>query len=807
MKPGFKELLFSLSFAFTFCFSYGQEEWDVPWTVIGDSSKIKKGEKVVITGTVTYGDTGLPVDGALVSVDYFKHFDHTDRNGRYFVELPAGNYKIYFKTLGSSAQYYRVRALSYGVLDVAIKEGTTLLKEIEISSRPMDANIRASLPGLTKLEIAEIRTLPALFGELDIVKSLQLMPGVSSVGEGSSGFNVRGGRVDQNLVLLNDVPLFNASHALGFVSALSQDIIKDFSLYKGNVPANYGGRASSVLEINTRRGDFNKWKFQGGVGPISSRLTAEGPLISDKTSVIVSGRASYTKWFLQRIDNPDVNKSNARFYDGFAAISHRFNENSSADVSYYYSRDDFQFSNQFGYEWRNQIVNAKFQALTNRKASPATSISFGNFKNTLFEPTGIEARSRTNAMNYLQFKQLVNYNPDEKQNVVFGVEAIGYLPEDETEIGYKGNPAIPFKRVEKNRGLELAVFANNDYEITEKLSVMVGVRYSTYSHIGADTVFRYEDGLPKNDFTRTDSVIYGKNKIIKSFGGLEPRISARYSLTESKSVKLSYNRMRQYIHLISNTTAPTPIDLWQVSTEYVPPQVADNYSIGYFQNMKDNTWETSAEFFYKDLSNLVEYKNFPSLFLNNHIETELVAGKGRAYGGEMFIRRLRGRWTGWLSYTYSQTEVKVVSPFDGESINRGNWFPSNFNKPHNFNLVLNRRLQKAGAFSFTFTYTSGRPFTAVESSYIANGTVVPIYSDRNEYKIPSYVRVDLSITAGTIVKGFDNSLVFSIYNLFGRDNAYSVFYRRPANNYFIPKPYKLSVLGAAFPSLTYNFKF
>ncbi|HEY0653462.1 MAG TPA: TonB-dependent receptor [Chryseosolibacter sp.] len=807
MVTGQKRTLLSLLFLLSFFICKGQEEWNVPWTVVGDSSKIKKGEKVVITGTVTYGDTGLPVEGALVSVDYLKHFDHTDKNGRYYVELPVGNYKIYFKTLGSSPQYYRVRALSYGVLDVAIKEGTTQLKEIEISSRPLDTNIKGSLPGLTKLNIVEIKTLPALFGELDIVKSLQLMPGVSSVGEGSSGFNVRGGRVDQNLVLLNDVPIFNASHALGFVSALNQDIIKDFSLYKGNVPATFGGRASSVLEINTRRGDFDKWQFQGGVGPISSRFTAEGPLSSGKTSMIVSGRASYTKWFLKRIDDPDVSNSNAKFYDGYMGISHRFSENSSADFSYYYSRDDFQFSNQFGYEWHNQIVNAKFQTLTNRKASPLTSLSFGNFKNTLFEPSGVEARSRTNAMNYFQLKQLVNYTPNEDHTVVTGIEAIGYFPEDETETGYKGNPAIPFKRVEKNKGAEFAIFLNDDYEISEKFSVMAGLRYSTYTHLGNDTVFLYEPGLPRNNQTRIDSIYHGSTKFIKTYSGLEPRISARYSLSPNKSVKLSYNRMRQYIHLISNTTAPTPIDLWQVSTDYVPPQIADNYSVGYFHNMKDNRWETSAEFFYKDLHNLVEYKNFPTLFLNNHIETELVTGKGRAYGGELFIRRLQGKWTGWLSYTYSQTEVKVQSPFEGESINDGEWFPSNFNKPHNFNLVMNRKLQRTGAFSFTFTYTSGRPFTAVESSYIANGTVVPIYSNRNEYSIPNYVRLDVSVTAGNIVKGFDNSLVFSIYNLFGRDNAYSVFYRRPANNFFIPKPYKLAVLGAAFPSLTYNFKF
>lgn len=786
--------------------AFAQDIWNTPWTVIGDSSKMKPDQKVMVTGTIT-SDSGTPVTGASISAETFKYFDYADQSGRYLLELPAGRYRITIKHVGMKPVYLRLHVLSGGVKDITMIEGATDLPEIVISARPIDSNVKQSLPGLTKLNVQEIRTLPTLMGEVDILKSLQLMPGVSSVGEGSSGFNVRGGRTDQNLVLLNDVPLFNTSHALGFVSAFSQDVIKDFSLYKGNVPANLGGRASSVVEITSRRGDFEKWKYQGGVGPITSRFTAEGPLKTDKTSVLLGGRISHANWALSAATDPDVKKSKLFFYDGFAGLSHRISANSSADVTFYSSQDDFTFSDQFGYSWNNMLINGKWQALADRKASPVLSISYGRFKSTLIDPSGIDASELTNTLNYLQFGETVNYVPDEKHTIVTGVSGIGYFPRAEELTPYKGNPAIVSESASKDNGFEFSLFANDDYQVSERFSVSVGLRYSHYTHLGADTVYRYITGLPKSTSTIEDTSYYSDFESIKSFGGLEPRISARINVTPSQSIKVSYNRMRQYIHLISNTTAPTPIDLWQVSNEYLPPQIADNFSLGYFLNMNDNEWETSSEVFYKHMQNLVEYKDFPTLFLNNHLETELLTGTGRAYGAELYIRRLKGKWTGWVSYTYSQTEIKVPSENGSESINDGKWYPSNYNKPHTLNVVLDRRLRNKGAFSFIVTYNSGRPLTAIETSYVTGGTVVPLYSERNKYTIPDYFRVDFSFTIGNIIRKIDDSLVFSVYNLFGRNNAYSVFYQRPANNYLIPKPYKLSVLGSALPSLTYNFRF
>ena len=785
-----------------------QNEWDnAPLITIGDSSIISTNPIASITGKIKAKDSDEPVVRASISADLLKYFDYTDQYGHYFLELPKGKYKITIRHVGMKPKYYKFIVLSSGTFDVEMEEGSLSLDEVVVTSRPIDSNIKESLSGLTKLNIQEIKTLPTLMGEVDILKSLQLMPGVSSVGEGSSGFNVRGGRTDQNLVLLNDVPIFNTSHALGFISAFNQDVVKDFSLYKGNVPANFGGRASSVLEVTTRRGDFDKWKYQSGIGPISSRFTAEGPIKTGKTSLLLAGRASYSNWILKAVADPNVKKSRLSFYDGFASLSHRFSANSTADITYYTSSDFFQFSNQFGYNWDNSVVNAKWRSLSNRKASPVLSVSYGNFKSTLFDPSGIEASQLSNSLSYFQLKETVSYAPSEHQNIVAGIESMAYLPKPELQTGYKGNPAIPSKKVDKNSGLEFSVFVNDEYHVSENFSFSVGLRYSQYSHIGPDTVFSYLTDQPKTTTSIRDTSYYKKFKTIKKFGGLEPRVSARLNISAKQSFKVSYNRMRQYIHLISNTTSPTPIDLWQVSNEYLPPQVADNFSFGYFHNLKDNVWETSVELFYKNMQHLVEYKNFPQLFLNRHIETELLSGLGRAYGGEFYVRKLKGLWTGWASYTYSQTQIKVNSPFESLSINDGKWFPSNYNKPHTLNLVANRRTRKGGAISFIYSYNTGRPLTAIESSYIVDGTVVPVYSDRNKYKIPNYVRFDFSFTIGDVIKKFDDSLVFSVYNLFGRKNAYSVFYQRPASTYFIPKPYKLSVLGTALPSLTYNFKF
>lgn len=801
-------LLLLLTFLFLYSFgSYGQIDWKTaPTLSVGDKDDELEGVTVMVTGTIRSSTTKEPLTAASISVDLFKFFDYSDNNGRYLLELPAGTYKLTIRHVGMATQFLNLRVYADGVLDLTLTEGVTALDEIIVSSRPIDSNVKETIAGIAKLNVQEIKTLPTFMGEVDILKSIQTLPGVTSVGEGSSGFNVRGGRVDQNLVLLDGAPIFNSAHALGFISGYNQDVINNFTLYKGNVPANFGGRASSVLEVTTRQGDFKDWKFQGGVGPISSRMLAEGPLKKDKTSLLVAARASYAEWLLRQVRNPDVKNSSVFFYDANLALTHRFSPNSSLKVSAYSSRDYFRFSKQFAYAWENYLATAEWRSFADRKLSPSTLLSYGQYKSTLIDPTEFSGSELDNKLNYVQLKENVQYIPNDKHSLNAGFEVMGYFPTPEVRTPNTGS-SIPAEKVAKNKGVEAALFINEEFTINDKLGLSAGLRFSSFAQVGDATVFGYVNPEQRSTGTINDTTTYRKGQIVDTYAGLEPRLSIRYNLTKRMSLKAGYNRMRQYIHLISNTTSPTPIDLWQVSSTYMPPQLADNFSAGYFLNLGENIWETSAEVFYKRMNNLVEYRNFPSLYLNPHIETELLRARGKAYGGEIYLRKLRGVWKGWVSYTYSRTEVEIPLAVNPETVNRGEWFPTNYNKPHTFNLVINRMgIHPNGGLSFIFTYNTGRPFTAVETSYIVGSTSVPVYSDRNKYSIPDYLRLDFSFTIGNIVEKFDDSLVFSLYNVFGRENAYSVFYRR-ANNYFIPRAYKLSVLGNAMPSITYNFKF
>jgi hypothetical protein len=783
------------------------EIWDIPVYSIGDSLKKNNiANKVLLTGTIKEINTNIPLVGATISVDLLKYFDQSDDQGKYIIELPPGKYKLTIRHVGMKPVYKRLQIYSGGVFNISMEEGTIQLDEVTISSRSIDNNIKEPLSGLTKFTIQEIKTLPTFMGEVDIVKSLQTQPGVTSVGEGSSGFNVRGGRTDQNLILLNGAPLFNTSHALGFVSGFNQDVITNFALYKGNVPANFGGRASSVLEVNTKPGNFEKWRFQGGIGLISSRILLEGPLVKNKTSILTTFRTSNSDWALKLIENPDVKNSAFNFYDANLTLVHKFTTTSIIKLNLYSSTDFFRFSQKFGFEWQNFIAGIEWKSLADRKLSPTLNLAFGQYKSALIDPTPPNPSQLKNNLIYYQLKKTIDYMPNEAHSIKAGVESTAYLPRPEQLSGYNGNTAIVPKQVDKNFGIESAAFVNDEFKISENLSVYAGLRYSWYAQIGSAKVFTYQENTPKLESTIIDTLEYGDGVSIKTYQGFEPRISSRFNIGKSQSIKVSYNRMRQYIHQISNTTAPTPVDVWQVSTRYLPPQIADNFSVGYFRNLKDNMWETSIEVFYKSMNNIVEYKDFPTLYLNPHIETELLIGHGRAYGGELYARKLKGKWTGWISYTYSQTQVNVSSTNETETINGGEWYPSNYNKPHNFNIVANRRIGR-GAFSLIFTYSSGRPLTAVESSYIADGTVVPIYSQRNQYNIPNNVRLDVSFTIGNVFRKLDDSLVISFYNLLGRENAYSVFYQRPQSSFFIPKAYQLSVLGSTLPSITYNFKF
>ncbi len=774
--------------------------------VFGDSSKILSGKKVVLTGTVVQASDRKSIAGAALFVDGLKYGNSSDANGKYFIALPPGKYRLTVRYLGMAPIQNRIAIYTNAVLNFEMSEKPEALEEIVVRARREDENIKETSGGIAKLNITEIRRLPAFMGEADVIKTLQLLPGINSVGEGSGGFNVRGGRIDQNLILMDGGQIFNSAHALGLLSNFNPDVVEDFTLYKGNVPAQFGGRASSVLDVRTRSGNFDKLKVKGGIGLVSSRLMVEGPLIKDKTSFIVGARTSYSDWILGAVANTDVRKSSASFYDINANITHKFSAKNTLSLSYYRGNDFFRYSNEFGYNYTTQLGSLKWKSILSDRWSSAFTAVLGNYESILYDYNITSARSLTNGIGYYQLKQNFLYTNEEKHAVNIGVEANQYNGNPEIAKPYGENSTTVGKRVEKDRGREFGFYANEEYTISKKFSIAAGLRYSFYQYLGADTVYSYQPGAVRSVATITDTSYYAKDHVIKTYAGFEPRISGRFSLSDESSIKMSYNRMRQYIHLISNSTAPTPIDLWQVSNLYIMPQVADNYSIGYFRNTKDNMFELSGEVFYKTTANLVEYKDFAQLLLNRHLETELLQGKGKAYGIELFAKKNSGGWTGWISYTYLRSFIKVDGAHPEEQVNQGNWYPTNYDKPNTFNVTANHKLGKNARFATNFTYSTGRPTSALVANYLAGSVAVPVYSERNQYRIPDYWRLDVSITINNVFNKIDDNLTFSVYNLLGRRNAYSIYYQQPAGAP-VPQGYRLSILGSALPSITYNFSF
>lgn len=782
--------------------------------IVGDSMRNISKSRVLLEGIITNFATGQPIPGASVLIDGLGRGTTTDNKGSYRLLIPVGEYKMIIQHIGMDPLNKRVILYSNGKLSFELGEKPIGLSEVIVEGNVNDSNIKSVFTGVEKLSLKDIKELPSFLGEVDVIKTLLLLPGVNTVGEGATGFNVRGGRIDQNLVLLNGAQLFNSSHVLGFFSVFNPDATEEFTLYKGYIPARFGGRLSSVLDVKMKNGNYEKIKVKGGVGVAASRLVIEGPVKEGKTSFLIGGRSSYSDWILRLARDIDVKNSNASFYDVNANLSHSVNEDNSLSLSFYGSHDKFKFSNQFGYQYQTRLLNFKWEsALSQDLLSDFTGV-YGIYNSTFFDPEGPDAFNLENGIEYYQLKQNFVYTPFEKHIFNGGAELVIYKNKPEILKPFDENSAIDAEEVTKERGRELSFYISDDITLSRWISFSAGLRYTVFQNVGPDEVFLYSDNSSREVQNITDTIFFEDGDVIKEYSGFEPRLSTRIVLGSSSSLKLSFNRTRQYIHLISNTTSPTPVDIWQVSNTYIPASASNNFFAGYFRNF-NNQWETSLEVFYKKTKDLVEYKDFADLFLNEHIETELLAGKGEAYGSELSIKKVEGRWTGWLSYAYTRTFVQVNGDRASERIANGDWFPSNFDQPHNVSLSAKRRLGNKSAFAVNFTYNTGRPISGIVSSYEAGSASVPVFSSRNEYRIPDYIRLDLSFTiADNIWKNrkvkenrrYKDSLTISFYNVLGRKNAFSVFYRRPANS-FIPKAHRLSVLGTVFPSLTYNFSF
>lgn len=763
--------------------------------------------KVTLAGHIRDQKTGEPIIGATIYSEAPSVGATTDQFGYYALTLPTGRYDLKIRGIGIKNTKRQVVLRGDGKLEIQVEEDITPLKEVVIEAEK-DKNVSGMQMGLEKLDIKTMRQVPTAFGEVDILRVVLTLPGVKSVGEGSTGLNVRGGATDQNLILFNDAVIYNPSHLFGFFSAFNPDILQSVELYKSAIPAKYGGRLSSVLDISTREGNKKKFSGGGGIGPLTSRLTLEGPIVKEKSAFIISGRSSYSDWIIRRLSDSKLRQSAASFHDLSAHISYELNEKNAIYATAYASSDRFRLASDSVYRYQNRNASLKWRHNFNNKLYGVLTSTFSQYT---YDITNEKNDVNAARLNYdIQQGNLhtdFTYYLSNKHTLDFGGSSQLYViaPGNLQPLGDK-SLVLP-NVLEQEKGLESALYFSDRIDFTQRLSVSVGLRYSFFQALGPRSVYQYASADVRTQSSITDTLRYGSGKVLANYHGPEYRLSARYSLTDNTSVKFSYNRTRQYIHQLSNTASVSPADIWKLSDNYIRPQIGDQVSVGYYRNFKSNTIETSVETYYKLLRDFVDYKGGATLLLNPHIETDVVNAKGRAYGVEVMVKKLTGKLNGWVSYTYSRSLVQVNAGTPTEQINGGRYYPSNFDKPHDFTLIGNYRFSRRFSTSLNFTYSTGRPITLPLAKYSVGNSMRVYYSDRNAYRVPDYLRADIGINIEgnhKVKKLAHGSWTFGMYNVTGRQNPYSVYFKSVNGQI---KGYKISVFGRPIPNITYNFKF
>ena len=694
-----------------------------------------------------------------------------------------------------------------GRLEIEVEEDIVTLKEVIVEAEK-DKNVSGMQMGLEKLDIKTMRQVPTAFGETDILRVIMTLPGVKTVGEGSTGLNVRGGATDQNLILFNDATIYNPSHLFGFFSAFNPDILQGVELYKSAIPAKYGGRLSSVLDISTREGNKKKFGGAGGIGPLTSRLTLEGPLVKDKSSFIISGRASYSDWILKLLSDKNFARSSAAFYDLTAHVNHEINEKNSIYATAYFSSDRFRLASDTTYHYTNQAASLKWRHNFNNKLYGVLTGTYSHYDYDVTSTKNpVSASQLKYAINQTGLRADFSYFPNARHTVDFGASSLLYNIAPGSLLPLGEASLLRPNMLPQERALESALYVSDRFDITPRFSVSAGLRYSFFQALGPRAVYQYAPGESRSEATITDTVQYGSNKVLATYHGPEYRLSARYSLSDNSSVKASYTRTRQYIHQLSNTASVSPTDVWKLSDNNIRPQIGDQYSVGYYRNFKSNTIEASVETYYKTLRDFVDYKSGATLVLNPHIETDIINAEGKAYGVEVFVKKLTGKLNGWVGYTYSRSLVQVNAATTADMVNGGNYYPSNFDKPHDFTLVGNYRFSRRFSTSVNFTYSTGRPITLPLAKYYVANSLRVFYSDRNEYRVPDYLRLDLALNiegSHKVQKLAHSSWTVGVYNLTGRRNPYSIYFKSVNGQI---KGYQLSIFGQPIPTVTYNFKF
>lgn len=769
-------------------------------------SPIRPGRST-INGYVRNVASGEPIVGAAVYIENPRLGTVTDQFGSYAITLPRGRHDLKLRSIGLKDARRRIVIYGDGKFDIEMEDDVIALKEVVIEAEK-DANIAGIQMGQERVDIKSIKQVPTALGEADLLRVIQTLPGVKTVGESSTGLNVRGGATDQNLILYNDAPIYNSSHLFGFFSAFNPDMIKSAELYKSAIPARFGGRLSSVLDVQTRDGNKKKFIGSGGIGLLTGRLTLEGPLIKDKTSFIIGVRTTYSDWLLKQLQNASFQKSQAQFYDLNLHVTHDFNEKNTIYLTGYMSRDRFRLNSDTSYRYQNQIATLKWKHVFTNKLYSVYTASYSGYKYSVSsEKNPLTAYQLDFAINQSQLKADFNFYPTNQHAVDFGISATHYNLSP-GNFQPKGNESLIVPDVVANeKGLESAVYIGDRFDINPKLSISGGLRYSLYTYLGPHSVYQYVPGLPKAVNNIADTLTYANNQPIKTYHGPEYRFSLRYSLSSSASVKASFNRTRQYIQMLSNTTVISPTDIWKLSDPNIAPQIGDQYAVGLYKNNRTNTVEMSVEAYYKTMQNMLDYRSGATLILNHHIETDVVSAQGKAYGVEFLVKKMTGKLNGWLSYTYSRTLLRTNGQIGSDVINKGEYYPSSYDKPHDVTMIGNYKINRRFSLSLNFTYSTGRPITLPVAKYAVDNSLRLLYSERNQYRIPDYYRADFAMNIEgnhKVRKLAHSSWTLAVYNLTGRHNAYSVYFKSENG---VINGYQLSIFGQPIPSITYNFRF
>lgn len=774
--------------------------------VIGRKSQMESGGSSILSGYVKNTENNEPLAGTFLQSDIST--TTTDARGFFTLKVPNGKSVLQLQYTGMKSTKRNLVVFSDGALNIGMTPDVVVLENVTVQA-DADRNVSSVQMGVYKFALDKLKNVPKVFGENDILKVALTLPGVQNVGEGAAGLNVRGGKTDQNLILLNNATVYNPFHFFGFFSSFNSDLLASTELYKSSIPANFGGRLSSVLDVKLSDGSKTKVKGKGGIGIITSSLALEVPLKKDKTSLILGGRSTYSDWVLNLVDNEDIKNSNPSFYDASIGIDHEYGKASHFNVTAYYSYDQFKLSTDSLYKYSNFNLALNWRHNFNEKLSARYIATVSNYDYKIIYNVQPKSAfdfgfSIGDVFNQLSF----DYTLSRKHSLSGGVDGKLYTIDPMKRVPNSVESNVLKEQVQGEQGLETGLFLADNYTIDERWSAYLGLRYSMFAALGPRNVFTYAANQPRSSSTLLDSVRYNNGEVIKTYGGPEYRVSLRYALDKFRSFKMSYNRTRQYIHALSNSVSISPTDTWKLSGNNVQPQISDQYSIGYFQNFKENTYETSVEVYYKDIQHIIDYKTNANLVLNKKLEADILQGDGRAYGIEFLVRKNTGTLTGWASYTYSRTLQRFVSKFDEETINHGVFFPTNFDKPHVFNFVGNYKLTRRYSLSMNLSYASGRPVTYPTATYEIGGAPVIYFAERNRFRIPDYFRIDIGINMEgnhKIKKLAHGYWSFNIYNLLGRDNPYSVFFKNNGGGKI--QGYRLAVLGSPIPSLTYKFEF